>query len=67
MIGEWVHIVTNHPNGTLYTGVTSDVARLPEASELVRELAAGGDPAATAPNVLRDALLRRAPQHEVNI
>ena len=27
MQGGWVYIVTNRPNGTLYVGVTSDVAR----------------------------------------
>jgi putative endonuclease len=27
MIGGWVYIVTNRPNGTLYTGVTNDLAR----------------------------------------
>ena len=27
MAGGWVYIVTNRPNGTLYTGVTSDIAR----------------------------------------
>jgi putative endonuclease len=27
MTGGWVYIVTNRPNGTLYTGVTSDLAR----------------------------------------
>jgi putative endonuclease len=25
--GGWVYIMTNRPNGTLYTGVTSDIAR----------------------------------------
>ena len=25
--GGWVYIVTNRPNGTLYLGVTSDIAR----------------------------------------
>jgi putative endonuclease len=25
--GGWVYIMTNRPNGTLYTGVTSDLAR----------------------------------------
>ena len=25
--GGWVYIVTNRPNGTLYVGVTSDLAR----------------------------------------
>jgi putative endonuclease len=25
--GAWVYIVTNRPNGTLYTGVTSNLAR----------------------------------------
>jgi len=25
--GSWVYIVTNKPNGTLYIGVTSDLAR----------------------------------------
>ena len=29
MPGGWVYIMTNHPNGTLYIGVTSD---LPAAS-----------------------------------
>ena len=28
MRGAWVYIMTNRPNGTLYTGVTSDLARL---------------------------------------
>ena len=27
MRGGWVYIMTNEPDGTLYTGVTSDVAR----------------------------------------
>ena len=27
MQGGWVYIMTNHPNGTLYVGVTSDLAR----------------------------------------
>jgi putative endonuclease len=27
MHGGWVYITTNRPNGTLYTGVTSDIAR----------------------------------------
>jgi predicted GIY-YIG superfamily endonuclease len=27
MTGGWVHIVTNRPNGTLYTGVTNDLAQ----------------------------------------
>jgi putative endonuclease len=27
MTGGWVYIVTNRPNGTLYVGVTSDLAR----------------------------------------
>jgi predicted GIY-YIG superfamily endonuclease len=27
MRGGWVYIMTNHPNGTLYTGVTGDLAR----------------------------------------
>jgi putative endonuclease len=27
MLGGWVYIVTNRPNGTLYTGVTSNIAR----------------------------------------
>jgi putative endonuclease len=27
MQGGWVYIVTNRPNGTLYVGVTSDLAR----------------------------------------
>jgi putative endonuclease len=27
MAGGWVYIVTNRPNGTLYIGVTSDMAR----------------------------------------
>ena len=27
MAGGWVYIVTNRPNGTLYVGVTSDLAR----------------------------------------
>jgi putative endonuclease len=27
MEGAWVYIVTNRPNGTLYTGVTSNLAR----------------------------------------
>jgi putative endonuclease len=27
MDGAWVYIMTNRPNGTLYTGVTSDLAR----------------------------------------
>jgi putative endonuclease len=27
MLGGWVYIVTNRPNGTLYVGVTSDIAR----------------------------------------
>jgi putative endonuclease len=25
--GGWVYIMTNRPDGTLYTGVTSDIAR----------------------------------------
>jgi putative endonuclease len=28
MRGGWLYIMTNGPNGTLYTGVTSDVSRL---------------------------------------
>ena len=27
MQGGWVYIITNRPNGTLYVGVTSDLAR----------------------------------------
>lgn len=27
MSGGWVYIMTNRPNGTLYVGVTSDIAR----------------------------------------
>ena len=27
MAGGWVYILTNKPNGTLYIGVTSDIAR----------------------------------------
>jgi putative endonuclease len=27
MRGGWIYIMTNRPNGTLYTGVTSDIAR----------------------------------------
>jgi len=27
MQGGWVYIVTNRPNGTLYTGVTNDLSR----------------------------------------
>ena len=27
MKGGWVYIVTNRPNGTLYVGVTSDMAK----------------------------------------
>lgn len=27
MSGGWVYILTNRPNGTLYTGVTSDLVR----------------------------------------
>lgn len=27
MQGGWVYIMTNRPNGTLYIGVTSDLAR----------------------------------------
>jgi putative endonuclease len=27
MRGGWVTIMTNRPNGTLYTGVTNDIAR----------------------------------------
>jgi putative endonuclease len=27
MSGGWVYIMTNRPNGTLYAGVTSDIAR----------------------------------------
>jgi putative endonuclease len=27
MQGGWVYIVTNRPNGTLYIGVTSNLAR----------------------------------------
>ncbi len=27
MPGGWVYIMTNRPNGTLYVGVTSDIAR----------------------------------------
>jgi len=27
MNGGWVYIMTNAPNGTLYVGVTSDLAR----------------------------------------
>jgi putative endonuclease len=25
--GGWVYVMTNQPNGTLYVGVTSDLAR----------------------------------------
>jgi putative endonuclease len=25
--GSWVYIITNHPNGVLYVGVTSDLVR----------------------------------------
>jgi urease alpha subunit len=28
MRGGWVYIMTNRPNGTLYTGVTNNIARL---------------------------------------
>ena len=27
MDGAWIYIMTNRPNGTLYTGVTSDLPR----------------------------------------
>jgi len=27
MKGGWIYIMTNHPDGTLYVGVTSDIAR----------------------------------------
>ena len=27
MTGGWVYILTNRPNGTLYTGVTADLSR----------------------------------------
>jgi putative endonuclease len=27
MRGGWVYIMTNHPSGTLYTGVTADLSR----------------------------------------
>ena len=27
MSGGWVYVMTNRPNGVLYTGVTSDIAR----------------------------------------
>jgi putative endonuclease len=27
MKGGWVYIMTNRPDGTLYTGVTSDIVR----------------------------------------
>jgi putative endonuclease len=27
MKGGWVYIITNRPNGTLYVGVTSDIAK----------------------------------------
>ena len=27
MVGAWVYIMTNRPNGILYTGVTGDLAR----------------------------------------
>jgi putative endonuclease len=27
MLGGWIYIMTNKPNGTLYVGVTSDLAR----------------------------------------
>jgi putative endonuclease len=27
MLGGWVYIMTNRPNGTLYVGVTSNLAR----------------------------------------
>jgi putative endonuclease len=27
MRGGWVYIMTNRPNGALYTGVTADIAR----------------------------------------
>jgi len=27
MRGGWVYVMTSRPNGTLYTGVTSDIGR----------------------------------------
>jgi putative endonuclease len=27
MAGGWIYIITNRPNGTLYVGVTADLAR----------------------------------------
>ena len=27
MSGGWVYIMTNHPNGTLYIGITNDLPR----------------------------------------
>jgi putative endonuclease len=27
MLGGWVYVMTNRPNGTLYVGVTNDLAR----------------------------------------
>jgi putative endonuclease len=27
MAGGWIYIMTNRPNGVLYTGVTNDIAR----------------------------------------
>ena len=27
MLGGWIYIMTNRPNGTLYVGVTNDIAR----------------------------------------
>ncbi len=39
MSGGWVYVMTNRPNGVLYTGVTSDIAR--RASEHREGLAKG--------------------------
>ena len=39
MPGGWVCIVTNRPNGTLYVGVTSDLAGNPGWNDLYEQLA----------------------------
>ncbi|MGO9743423.1 MAG: GIY-YIG nuclease family protein [Roseiarcus sp.] len=39
MSGGWVHIMTNRPNGILYTGVTADIA--PRAHEYREGLVEG--------------------------
>jgi predicted GIY-YIG superfamily endonuclease len=37
MSGGWVYIMTNRPNGILYTGVTSDIGRRGGTTGAVKE------------------------------